>query len=475
VSPSWRAPGLSAQIRVRWFPDPDRPKNTPVFLLIDFRRYVPLTEDELRRREAEVPAFVDPPPEAYENQGAWEAYCAYEQRWQALYGEKAQALAEMRKHFYTPQQTMTIRVWLDHAHNPYKAIRWVPPELKGYPEALANWRRRMLSDERKARTEHLAQGKASFAWNWLCVSRQSSSEDLAFWLLLYLCQERMIEETSDVLDIVRRYPRPFFKHVKEGKDGEEQTQRPNTVGLVDGDPLAGMIYEVFALLKKHYALPEHWKSGPAYITRVVSNAVKKSESQLVFGINPEVAQRKQIRKLRGRGDSRGPGGIQPGGLEAQDVATRRYTVSEVVRQLRREAPEGARVPSRDTLYNWGDARLFTWYRDKRKRKCLDEDGLNAVRARVETERAHQNLIMRAEEIGMSRAAIKKASQRERLEAISARYEAKQRHGSRDAADLGEDTPSPEESQALARSRLDDPLLTEDERNTILDYLSGQGR
>ena len=55
------------------------------------------------------------------------------------------------------------------------------------------------------------------------------------------------------------------------------------------------------------------------------------------------------------------------------------------------------------------------------------------------------------------------------------HEAKQRHSSRDAADLGEDTPSPEALQAWARSRLEDPTLREDERDTLMDYLSGWGR
>ena len=102
-----------------------------------------------------MPALVYPPQDAYERWVAWEAAaCANEQRWQALYGEKAQALAEMRKHFYTPQQrmtvrdwrghacmpglgplacfqhTMTVQAWLGHAHNPYKAIRRVSHELK---------------------------------------------------------------------------------------------------------------------------------------------------------------------------------------------------------------------------------------------------------------------------------------------------------------------------------------------------------
>lgn len=167
VSPCWRAPGLSAQIRVRWFPDPSRPKNTPVFLLIDFARYMPLTEDELRRREAEVPALLDPPPDVYESRDALEAYCAYEQWWHATYGEKAQALAEMRKDFYTPQQrktvrdgrghacmpgleplaclqhTMTVQAWLGHAHNPYKAIR----KEKGW--TLAKWQAYVLEKNRK--------------------------------------------------------------------------------------------------------------------------------------------------------------------------------------------------------------------------------------------------------------------------------------------------------------------------------------
>jgi hypothetical protein len=67
VSLCWRALGLSAQIRMRWFPDPSRPKNTTAYLLIGFIQYLPVTEEELRRLEAEVPGLVEPLPEAYES------------------------------------------------------------------------------------------------------------------------------------------------------------------------------------------------------------------------------------------------------------------------------------------------------------------------------------------------------------------------------------------------------------------------
>jgi cation transport regulator ChaC len=74
------------------------------------------------------------------------------------------------------------------------------------------------------------------------VSPQSSSEDLALWLLLYLSQEPMIEETYEVLGFVMHYLRPFCKRLHEVVG---QTWHPDKVGLVAGDPLAGTLYEVF--------------------------------------------------------------------------------------------------------------------------------------------------------------------------------------------------------------------------------------
>jgi hypothetical protein len=173
VTAFWHAPGLSAQIRVRWFPDSSRPKNTPTYLLIDFGRYLPLTDADLRLLEAGVPALVEPPSEAFANWVAWEtAMCASEETWQASYGEQAQAQEGLRKRLYTPQKTMTVRVWLDHAHNPYKAIRWVPRELKDKGWTLEKWQAHLLDEERQARTRRLARGEAPSAWNWLCLSPQ---------------------------------------------------------------------------------------------------------------------------------------------------------------------------------------------------------------------------------------------------------------------------------------------------------------
>jgi hypothetical protein len=177
VSLCWRAPGLSAQIRMRWFPDPSRPKNTTAYLRIGFRQDLPVTEEELRRLEAEVPGLVEPLPEAYESWSAGAAaLCANMQTWEALYGEKARALGEMRKHFYTSQKTMTVRVWLDHAHNSYKTIRWVPRELKEKSWTLAKWQTHVLDEEREARIQQLAEGGAPFAWlatRGLPVSRET--------------------------------------------------------------------------------------------------------------------------------------------------------------------------------------------------------------------------------------------------------------------------------------------------------------
>jgi hypothetical protein len=364
-TPFWRAPGLSAQIRVRWFPDPSRPKNTQAYLLIDFGQYLSLTEDELRRLEGEVPARGDPPPEAYESRDAWEAFCANDQRWKDLYGEKAQALAEMRKHFYTPQKTMIVRAWLNHAHNPYKAIRWVPRALKGTPGALAKWQTHLLDEEREARTQLLARGGAPFAWNWLCVSPQSSVEDLAFWLLLYLCQEQMIKETDDVLAFVTRYLRPFFKGVNENVG---QTCRSDGMTCPAGDPIAGVIYEVFARLRKRYAFQAHWKGGPNYIRRVVRDVVKTSEPQLVYGIDPETAVAIQTRRQRGFGHARGH----------EESAKVLLAVDAAVRWL---GMRGLPV-SRETIYRWIRGKKIHATQNKRKGILLDKKALEQAEALV---------------------------------------------------------------------------------------------
>lgn len=117
VSRCWRTPELAAQIRVRWFPDPRRPKNTPVYLLVDFRRYRLLADDELQRQGAEVPVLVDPPRDAYESREAWQAVvCVRAEEWLTLHGEQFQEQEGLHKRLYIPQNTMTVRVWLDQAH-----------------------------------------------------------------------------------------------------------------------------------------------------------------------------------------------------------------------------------------------------------------------------------------------------------------------------------------------------------------------
>lgn len=120
VSPCWRAPTLSAQMRVRWLPDSARPKNTPAYLLVDFRQYDPVTEGALNQM-VEVPAPTDPPDDLWDNNPvAWQA--AYEARvwaWEVAYGQSQ----ELFNRLWTPLKKTTIWVWLDHAHNPYKAIR----------------------------------------------------------------------------------------------------------------------------------------------------------------------------------------------------------------------------------------------------------------------------------------------------------------------------------------------------------------
>jgi hypothetical protein len=123
VSPCWRAPALSAQIRVRWIPDPVRPKNTLTYLLVDFWHYALVSEDVLQQ-VAEVPPLVDPPREDYASWEDWQAAVrAQAQSWEVTYGEQARAQRALAQCLSTPLKKLSVRVCLDHARNPYKAIR----------------------------------------------------------------------------------------------------------------------------------------------------------------------------------------------------------------------------------------------------------------------------------------------------------------------------------------------------------------
>lgn len=87
----------------------------------------------------------------------------------------------------------------------------------------------------------------------------------------------MIEETDDVLAFVIRYLRPFCKGLYEAVG---QTRETDHGGVVAGDPLAGMMYEVFGRLKQRYTLQEHEKGGPLYIWRIAHDLKGKGRKRL---------------------------------------------------------------------------------------------------------------------------------------------------------------------------------------------------
>jgi hypothetical protein len=164
---------------------------------------------------------------------------------------------------------------------------------------------------------------------------------------------------------VTRYLRPFCKGLREtvGQTGHE-----DTLGSVAGNPLAGTIYEVFNLIKKHYTLQEHEKGGPAYIWRVVRDVGKKFEPQLVFGIDTKTAVAIQTRRQRGYGHVRGHEGSEK----------RQLGVDAGVGRL---AARGLPV-SRVTLYRWIREKKIHVTQNKPKRILLDEAAFEQAEALV---------------------------------------------------------------------------------------------
>lgn len=117
---------------------------------MDFQQYAWVAEDELQLA-AQIPALVDAPREDYES---WDALQAAVQAnvlaWEAEYGQPARAAREVRQSLWAEQKKITVQVWLDHAHNPYKGIRRVPGERKREGWTVAKWQAHLFDMEREA-------------------------------------------------------------------------------------------------------------------------------------------------------------------------------------------------------------------------------------------------------------------------------------------------------------------------------------
>jgi hypothetical protein len=237
----------------------------------------------------------------------------------------------------------------------------------------------------------------------LWIDLQQPLDDIEFQLVLYLHQERLLDLdlTPDVFSFLKHYMGQF----KYAVTTEERELLPEKRFQLDRGGSG------FTQMVRNYAVPEDWRAPRRYIAKTLhgrwASAVREAvgQSQHHSSLSPEEAEAAQQQKRYGHPRKPKRSLLVPHDSQDQQL----YGVDEIVRILEAEAAEGTWVPSRDTLYDWGNAGLFAWHRDERQRKCLDEDGVNEIRARVEAERAHRNLIRRAKVAGMSPSAIKKAN------------------------------------------------------------------
>jgi hypothetical protein len=243
--------------------------------------------------------------------------------------------------------------------------------LKEKGWTLAKWQKALLDIEREVHLDRLARGDPSYLWPWLCVSPQCSDAAIVFLFVLYLWQEQMIELTDEVWAFVKDYLHPFLKQVARDHDVGQTRDHRNTTAAT-GDPLEGIIWEIFNGIKQHYALQEHWKGLPQYIWRVVRTVMKRNGPSLVTSADPEGVATRQLQQ-KGR--------ISPGGHES--LANRPPTLDQAVRVLARKW-----LPiSRESLYRWIREKKITSIKDERGRIRLDDAGLAKAEALARRERS----------------------------------------------------------------------------------------
>lgn len=121
-------------------------------------------------------------------------------------------------------------------------------------------------------------------------------------------------------------------------------------------------WEVWSRLLRHMVGNKDWTGQPKYIRRVVQDVRTREvkDRRLIFDNDPESRARQKTPNID---------------RERKGHLYSVYTVVEILT----DGADGAWVPSYDTVYDWGNKGLFSWRQDQRKRKCLDEDGLNTVR------------------------------------------------------------------------------------------------
>jgi len=371
VIASARAPTLACTVRIRWFYDPKRRKHMQSELLLEFRQYAPVSEDELAGLQ--VPPYEDPLPQAYPSWEAWQdAVRTAWQAWDAKYGQAARQAREAQRRLTTPLKTYPVVVWLDHAR--------VPKRLQEHWKAYRQVRKRRLAAGGDTRHE-----------KWMYA--QLSNNDLTMLVLLYLSQERMLDLTPEVSQFLQQYFQKF-----------------RWVTMVGWEDL-------FVHMLRHFVLPEDWRTLGTYIRELLrgmrATAVRKAaeagREQPVVSLETVEAQQQKKRQGYASKPQR------PGFVSSDEHSLQFYSVDDVVRRVQAAVTECQQAPSRATVYNWIE-KGHRWYgkidviRDTRKQLCITEQGLAQVRMIVQVKNRCEKL---RKSPGMTAANLNKLYQRYR--------------------------------------------------------------
>jgi len=180
-------------------------------------------------------------------------------------------------------------------------------------------------------------------WGWrrLWIDVQQPLDDIAFQLVLYLCQERLLELTPDVSGFLTHYMGQFKYAVTK----EERELPPECSQLDQGG-------SGFYALLRTFAEPEDWRALRRYIAKTLHGR-QASEARKAAKEWPASSERRQS-----------------------------YSVDEVIRILESEADVDAWVPDRATMYRWINAEKIPVTLDARGRKWFNDASVQRVRGLV---------------------------------------------------------------------------------------------
>jgi hypothetical protein len=419
----WRAPSLRCEIRPSKLPPPS-------VLLLTFRQEPPKTEDamELHRLTLQLPVLEPPLREADDDDATWQEasraheqtwrdwilthpddpagayHCAYE-RWvqlKAVLDEERQACRSVTVHVGLDGRPQRLPPRHMKARRQVETWRFKLERRSPLEEALANRKPidRLMEQGKRAEAaaleasrERLIAGmdawpepvkrrwRERLAWGWrsLWIDPSLPSDDIVCQLVLYLCQERLLdpELTPDVSTFLKTYMGQF-KYAVTQDERELLHERYQLEWGGTG----------FHSLLRTYAEPESSKTLRLYIAKTfhglqASEARKHAKAlQREVLLPPEDAEEAQLQARQGRPSKP----RQPFFLPHESEGRQFYSVDELRGILEAESDADAWVPDRATLYRWIDAEKIPVTPGAQGRKCLDAEGVERVRALVRERR-----------------------------------------------------------------------------------------